>query len=134
MTRKGFGACWREAFGLSKNSLTSANVACLNPAPLGHSAVGFTTAPVLPVTPVVLSEVVLPVVGAEAAPAPPTGVGVNDLRRRGAGACASAPRMRACRDRTSSNRAVANGPCGGERLSTRMRTRISPSSAKMRVM
>jgi hypothetical protein len=54
--------------------------------------------------------------------------------RSGSGQCTSAARMRACSVCTSSSRAVANWPCGGERLSTRMRTRISPSSAKMREM
>lgn len=33
MTKNGFKAFALDAFGLSKKSLTSANVACLNPAP-----------------------------------------------------------------------------------------------------
>lgn len=99
MTRNAFDAFARLAFGLSKKSLTSANVAWRKPAPPNSAC-------------------------------PPPAA----FRRSGAGACVRACIMRVCSERTSSKRAVANGPCGGERLSTRIRTWISPSSAKMREM
>jgi hypothetical protein len=43
MTKNGSVAFVRDALGLSKNSLTSANVACRKPAPLGQS--GMAVAP-----------------------------------------------------------------------------------------
>lgn len=99
ITRKGLRALARDAFGLSKKSLTSANVACRKPAP--------------------------PYSGGMCCPS-------CGLSRSGSGACASAEMILACNAWTSSNRAVRNCPCGGERLSTRMRTRISPNRANIR--